>query len=1075
MGMVDRARADEGTNRAEFFRRSAPATALMTALAYAAAGLLALLLAGPPGYASPLYPAAGIALAAVLTCGRAALPGVLLGAFAVNASLGAMRGQTGLSALALSALIGFGAALQAAAGAWLVRRHVAQPVVLNAPRDILRFGLLGALVACTVSPSIATPALLAAGAIGIEGWVGNWLTWWVGDTLGVLIAAPLVLTLIGKPQADWRPRRRTLGIPMLLALALLAVGMVEFSRLDRQRLMATFERDADRLAAEAQSRLATPLQALQALQASARSHPGLNREALQETARWWLSQPIPIQAMGYTERVALDHLDAFEAAARGSGDTGYKVVDRDDGQARRADGEVLAIRYVMPAEGNQAALGVNALSLPETRAAVLITRDSAEPATTVGFALRHGDLVETGLVINQALYSGPVADEATRRALFRGTVFVGVRTERALAGLVRPGQEYLQWCLVDPDPRASRPRLAGPAGCELPHAAGSAFQSLRILELGHRALELRLSAAPESVPGRQPEPAWLLSMAGLAAATLLGTLLLTVTGHSRQTELAVQAGTAELRREMVERNLAEGALRESEARLRSILDNVPLGIVFLDPDGRVLELNPRLCEMTARQADELRRLSMADLVAPEETVSVRALQQTLVDRHAATAVERLRLRTPDGREIQVRLTIGALRDGQGRLLRMVGVLEDITEHLRLEASEHALHRVEAASRAKSDFLSRMSHELRTPLNAMIGFAQLLGLDRLPGLAPHQREWAQQIQRAGWHLLELINETLDLARIESGAVQLNLAPVALGPLVAACHGMLDTAAGQLRIRMVAALAPDAEAVFGDATRMKQILTNLLSNAVKYNREGGSVSLSSRRVVTAQGDRVEIAVADTGLGMTAEQMSSLFQPYNRLGRETSGIEGTGIGLVISRRLAELMGGTLEATSQAGIGTVFVLQVPAAVRAEAPDAGGTDGAPAPYQQRLVHYVEDNETNIEVMRGIFAQRPQIRLETSVLGLDGLSAIRARRPDLILLDMQLPDISGLELLRHLKQDDLVGDIPVVVVSADATPLHVEQALTSGALHYLTKPLDVAVFLGTVDGILESIETHWGL
>jgi CheY-like chemotaxis protein/two-component sensor histidine kinase len=369
----------------------------------------------------------------------------------------------------------------------------------------------------------------------------------------------------------------------------------------------------------------------------------------------------------------------------------------------------------------------------------------------------------------------------------------------------------------------------------------------------------------------------------------------------------------------------------------------------------------------------------------------------------------------------------------------------------------------------------MSHELRTPLNAMIGFAQLLGLDRLPGLAPHQREWAQQIQRAGWHLLELINETLDLARIESGAVQLNLAPVALGPLVAACHGMLDTAAGQLRIRMVAALAPDAEAVFGDATRMKQILTNLLSNAVKYNREGGSVSLSSRRVVTAQGDRVEIAVADTGLGMTAEQMSSLFQPYNRLGRETSGIEGTGIGLVISRRLAELMGGTLEATSQAGIGTVFVLQVPAAVRAEAPDAGGTDGAPAPYQQRLVHYVEDNETNIEVMRGIFAQRPQIRLETSVLGLDGLSAIRARRPDLILLDMQLPDISGLELLRHLKQDDLVGDIPVVVVSADATPLHVEQALTSGALHYLTKPLDVAVFLGTVDGILESIETHWGL
>jgi CheY-like chemotaxis protein len=400
------------------------------------------------------------------------------------------------------------------------------------------------------------------------------------------------------------------------------------------------------------------------------------------------------------------------------------------------------------------------------------------------------------------------------------------------------------------------------------------------------------------------------------------------------------------------------------------------------------------------------------------------------------------------------------------------VLQDITAHLRLEASERALHRAESANRAKTEFLSRMSHELRTPLNAMIGFAQLLGLDREPGLSAQQQAWTQQILRAGWHLLEMINETLDLARIESGAVKLAVVPMALEPLALACRSMVAAGAGQRDVRLDVVIDADADTVLADATRLKQVLTNLLSNAVKYNRQGGAVTLTARRVAS---DRVEIAVADTGLGMTDQQLSVLFQPYNRLGRENSSIEGTGIGLVISRGLSELMGGTLVATSQPGVGSIFTLQLPAADSAQLPAVRYTDTSPAPYQQRLVHYVEDNETNIEVMRGVFAQRPQVRLQVSQLGLDGLAAIRTQRPDLILLDMQLPDISGLELLRHLKQDDTAADIPVIVVSADATPDHVQQALTSGALHYVTKPLDLGQFLNLVDAVLEEVQTRWGL
>jgi len=289
-------------------------------------------------------------------------------------------------------------------------------------------------------------------------------------------------------------------------------------------------------------------------------------------------------------------------------------------------------------------------------------------------------------------------------------------------------------------------------------------------------------------------------------------------------------------------------------------------------------------------------------------------------------------------------------------------------------------------------------------------------------------------------------------------------------VSACRALIEAPAAARGITLEERLATDASAVRGDATRVKQILTNLLSNAVKYNRLGGRISIGSRRTA---GGMVEVTVTDTGLGMTEDQMAALFQPYNRLGRENSGIEGTGIGLVISRRLAELMGGTLQASSRADAGATFTLRLPAAAVAVAAAADPAATLAAPYEQRVVHYVEDNEINIEVMRGVLALREQIVLECSALGLDGVAGIRRRRPDLILLDMQLPDINGLELLRHLKHDDLLADIPVIVVSADASPQHMEQALTLGAAHYVTKPLDVAAFLKVVDSVLESVDTRF--
>ena len=1043
---------------------------LITALSYAGVGLAALMLAGPPAYASPLFPSAGIALAATLVYGRAALTGAFLGAVLVNGALISVRGGEFWPLQLLPLAIGLGASAQAWAGAALMRRFVEQPLVLNAPRDIVLAAALGALLACTVSASVATAALWFTGVVPAMGVLDSWFTWWQGDTLGVLIGTPLVLTLVGQPAEDWRPRRRTLGLPLLVVALLLSGAIFQLARTDRQRAQATFERDADRLATDARQRVNSALFALQALHSAARQSGELDQATLREASRWWLTQPLNLQAMGHSVRLALAEIPAFEAEARRQGLKGYRVFDREEGVARHIDGEAVALRHIEPPQGNSAALGVNVLSIPAARAAIQATRQSGEPAATAGFKLTQSQADETGVVLYQALYRGDPQDAAARQQAFRGVVFVTVNTGRALDNLAQASQEYLRWCLVDLQPAQGRMRLAGPSGCETVAQVESGFAVTRQVPVGGRQWQLRIAAAQAQVPGSSALINSLLTSVGLAATALLGALLLTVTGQQRRTRLAVTTATADLRREMADRNLAEQAARESEARLRSILDHAPLGVVFLDTRGAILEANKRLCEMVGQSADALRGNLVLALVHPQDIEQLHQLRRDLLDDKTVSGRGPLRLATQHGHERQVRVSASALRDVQGRIVRMVVVVEDVTERLRLEASERALHRAEEANRAKNEFLSRMSHELRTPLNAMIGFTQLLQMDNKAPLPAHQKAWTQQVLRAGWHLLEMINETLDLARIETGAVRLTLEPVELASLLAGTHALLAGAAAERRVQVEERLDPAAVVVLADATRLKQVLTNLLSNAIKYNQTDGRVGLSTRRV--DGGGWIEIEVADSGLGMTDTQLGALFQPYNRLGRESSGIEGTGIGLVISRRLTELMGGTLTVQSHAGAGSVFTVRLPEATAPHADTQQATPGAPPPYRQRLVHYVEDNETNVEVMRGVLAQRPQITMTSSTLGLDGLVAMRQQPPDLILLDMQLPDISGAELLRHLQQDQTLADIAVVVVSADATPAHVEEALTLGAQHYVTKPLDVTHFLAIVDQVLEGTETR---
>jgi signal transduction histidine kinase/CheY-like chemotaxis protein len=385
--------------------------------------------------------------------------------------------------------------------------------------------------------------------------------------------------------------------------------------------------------------------------------------------------------------------------------------------------------------------------------------------------------------------------------------------------------------------------------------------------------------------------------------------------------------------------------------------------------------------------------------------------------------------------------------------------------------ELAIEEARAANQAKSAFLSSMSHELRTPLNAILGFAQILASNAMPTTLEQKMEFSGHILKSGRHLLTLINEILDLAKVEAGAVTLSMEAVGLDEMLAECRTMIGPLAAARGIRV---LFPDGcidTQLRADRTRLKQVLLNLLSNAVKYNREGGAVVLDC---VEAGPHRLRLSVRDTGMGLSTEQMAALFQPFNRLGQEGGTQEGTGIGLVVTRRLVELMGGEIGVTSSPGVGSVFWIELSTQPAAASAPAATTDDLPAlpPPQApsgaapRLLLYIEDNPANLKLVQEIVRFRPDLRLLSAPDGDAGLALARSRAPEAVLMDLNLPGMSGFEVLAQLRRDPATAAIPAIALTANAMPRDVERGLAAGFDRYLTKPIDIGKFNEAIDGVL---------
>ena len=504
------------------------------------------------------------------------------------------------------------------------------------------------------------------------------------------------------------------------------------------------------------------------------------------------------------------------------------------------------------------------------------------------------------------------------------------------------------------------------------------------------------------------------------------------------------------------------------------------------------------CMLGYAAADVMNTITPADICDPQELLALAEALSSEFSTPLTASFEALVFKTSrgldnvyelthtrrDGSRFPVAVSVTALHDEHESIIGYLFIGTDNSSHQEIEAErklfnqtlqdknvelENARFVADKANRAKSEFLSSMSHELRTPLSAILGFAQLLESGSTP-LTPSQTKSIEQILKAGWYLLELINEILDLALVESGKLSMSLEAVSLPDILHECQIMIGPQAEKRGISLVFSRLTTPCLVQADPTRLKQVLINLLSNAIKYNTTGGSIEVDS--LASAPG-RIRVGVRDTGAGLAPEQIAQLFQPFNRLGQKAGVIEGTGIGLVVCKRLVELMDGVIGVESTVGEGSLFWIELnlasssPASAPCAEPVLPVLEAVQADLPAHTLLYVEDNPANLMLIKELIARRPDIRLLSAIDGQRGIELAKACLPDVILMDINLPDISGIEALKILAGDPATAHIPIIALSANAIPGDIRKGLDAGFFSYFTKPIRVREFMASLDVALK--------
>jgi signal transduction histidine kinase len=889
---------------------------LFLAVAYVFSGWLGSLLAVPPGYATAVFPAAGVALAALLLYGAPLAPGVWLGSFAMNLAIGYQgSGHVTTTTAGLAATIALGSTAQALAGVWLIRRTIGFPNLLDREKDIGLFLLLGGPLSCLISATTGVTSLHLYGVIATDQYLHNWVVWWVGDAIGVVVTTPLLFAILGKPHAAWRPRRLALVLPPIALLTASVVLFLLASRWEQDRLRVAFHQRSGTVATNLQTGVGGYLQFLRAIERFFVTSGTVERHTFHEFVQTALRDLPGLAALSWNQRVRDAERASFEAAVQREGYADFRVMERDaQGRLRPAArrDEYVVVTYIESYAGNEAALGYDIGSDASRRAAIERAHESGATVATGRIRLVQEPGEQWGILLLQPVYRDGEAlnDAESRRRALQGFAAGVLRMSSIVqAAMSSADRRDMSLRFLDESaPPSERTLHEINAGIATPAAEALRFDDVfeaagrtyRIVALPTRAY---LAAHPALV-------AWSVLAASLVFCAMLEAFLLFVTGRAAHVARLVEERTREL--------------RDSRERLALAIEGSNQALFDWDVVTGKVVLGEQWARIIGGAHGSLVTTikDFQALVHPDDLAQARQQGAELVrgQRDFYQVEHRVRTATNDWLWISSRAKV-VERDAAGRATRVAGTNVDVTERKEIE-------------RLKNAFIAAISHELRTPLTAIIGMTEMLIEDaRDLERGEEETEPLERVLRAGRHLLALINDILDLSKIEAGKMELYLESFPIAPLVEDVVKTIQPLAQKNGNRLVVDCSADTGTMHADETRVRQALLNLASNANKFT-ERGRVTISARRVVEDGGAWITLAVTDTGIGMTPELMGRLFEEFVQADATTHIKHGgTGLGLVISRRFCQLMGGDITVESEVGRGSTFTIHLPAEVLAPQP----------------------------------------------------------------------------------------------------------------------------------------------
>lgn len=859
---------------------------LLLALAYLLAGRLALLLAIPPGFASAIFPPVGIALAAVLIWGYPMLVGVFLGSILLNLSIGFSSFEAlNLKGLLIASGIALGTSLQSLLGSWLIRRCVGFPTALTDERSIFLLLLLGGPLACLLSASGGAGVLYLSQVISAAEFPFSWWTWWVGDSIGVLIATPLMFIAFAQPRPLWRSRAGNVGLPLLISCAIMVLIFIRSSEAEQHNLKLRFHEQAKLMSLTLQSRFDLYGKAAQSIERFFSASQNVTREEFAQFVAN-LPQTYPgISALAWDRWISAAERADYEASMAAEGFEGLRINQYDETGARVAaaprDGYV-AITYIEPLAANTHTLGYDAASDPMRRHALDQARDSAQATMTAPIRLVQDAQTQPGVLIFYPIYRGTVApSREQRKSSLRGYAVAVIRIKDLIDNAlgVYPADSF-QLHLQDVT-EASAQDLYGQANSGLPSYAEPLVWQEHF-EVSGRDLLLTIAPTTTFLQRNHGLQSWVVLAGGLLLCSLLGGFLLAMTGRAEH-----------IRRQVEQRTL----------ELSAILENAAEGILIFDAQGQIERANPASSRLFGHATETLNQYRIGQLIP--------AMQRGNGDALAGQLGKPLEVggRHANGQPLELEITLSTYELPGRRLY--IGMLRDISARKQVE-------------RLKSEFISTVSHELRTPLTSIKGSLGLLAAGTVGELPAAAQQLVGIAQSNSERLVNLVNDILDIEKLEFGQVGIHLSRTDLRPLLreALAHNQGYADSFAVRLSLDDSALPEQALVEVDGLRLQQVLSNLISNAVKFSTAQGQVEISAQVI---EGN-VQVQVLDHGPGIAEEFRTRIFQKFAQAdGSDGRRRGGTGLGLSICKTLIERMHGQIGYNSVLGQGSTFYFTLP------------------------------------------------------------------------------------------------------------------------------------------------------